>query len=328
MLELTSSLSDVEDCTNEVEEISGSFDRLDHLVRALRSTSDPNEVLVVPLTFYGDASWNQADVGPPVMVASGFLTSEKLWGDFEKKWTAMLKHFGVRYFRMAEFAHRKGQFKGWEDRESDRKEFIRRAVAIISEFAWASFGAGLLTDDWELCNRQYLFKEEGFYPYPLCSWTCIDQVRLWCLGRNRLRKQYPFKDVVFFFERGDPNQGHLDKLAYRDFDKVLHFEDKIPKDGAPPIGAFQAADFAAWHVRNVIGNFEAGNLERFRVDFELLFSRVEWKDHHADFSMKLPSERPQNRLYTITNDDPLLSDQPSLVRFCEDYYHRKIPRRA
>ena len=180
-------------------------------------------------------------------------------------------------------------------------------------------------DDWKSCNQQYMMEEEGFFPYPLCSWTCIDHTRLWCLGKNRFRKTYPFKDVAFFFERGDPEQGHLEKLARRDFNKVARFEDKIPKHAALPIGAFQAADFAAWHVRNVMGKFEAGNLERFRYDFESLFSRVEWQDHHADFSMKRPSERPQSRLYRITNDDASRSEEPSLIRFCKDY--GKIPRR-
>jgi hypothetical protein len=77
----------------------------------------------------------------------------------------MLARFGVRYFRMTEFVYFKGPFKGWENRETDRRELIQRAVAIIAGFAWASFGAGLLMDDWNLCNQQYMMEEEGFSPY-------------------------------------------------------------------------------------------------------------------------------------------------------------------
>jgi hypothetical protein len=301
------------------------YSRLGHLVSALRPSLDPRQVLVVPLTFYGDASWNEADAGPPVMVVSGFLTSAKLWSDFEKKWAAMLVRFGVKYFRMTDFAHFQGPFEGWREREDDRKALIQSATAIIAEFAWASFAAGVLMDDWGLCNQQYMMAEEGFFPYPLGGWSCIDHVRRWCQGKNMRQLKYPLKDVLFFFEDGDPDKGHLERLAKRDFAKIVHFEDKIPRDGAPPIGAFQAADFAAWHVRNVMGKFEAGKLDRFRVDFELLFTRVEWQDHHADFSMKLPSERPRNKLYTITNDDARWNEAPSLIRFCQDY--GKIPPR-
>jgi len=279
----------------------------------------------VPLTFYGDASWNEADVGPPVMVVSGFLTSAKRWCGFEKKWSKMLARFEIPYFRMTDFAQCTGPFKGWREREPDRRALIQSATAIISEFAWASFGAGLLTEDWKLCNQQYMMEEEGFFPYPLCGWTCIDHVRLWCNGQNRARKPYPFKDVVFFFERGDPHQGHLERLAYEDRGKIVHFEDKIPKDGAPPIGAFQAADFAAWHVRNVMGKFEAGKLDRFRTDFELLFANVEWQNHHADFSMTRAEDRPKHPLYRVTNDDASRNQEPSLIRFCQDY--GKIPKR-
>ena len=180
-------------------------------------------------------------------------------------------------------------------------------------------------DDWKFCNQRYKMEEEGFFPYPLCGWACIDHVRRWCGGRNRWNKVFPFKDVVFFFERGDPDQGHLERLAYRDFGKVVHCEDAIPKDESPPLGAFQAADFAAWHVRNVMGRFEAGKLDRFRVDFRRLFSRIDWKDHHAHFSMKLTSERPQNQLFRITNEDAAVNEEPSLVRFCQDY--GKLPVR-
>jgi hypothetical protein len=94
-------------------------------------------VLVVPLTFYGDGSWNKADTGPPIMVVAGFISSEKVWSDFENEWNRMLKHFGVSYFRMVEFAHFKGPYKGWEKREGDRRALIRRASAIIAKFTAA-----------------------------------------------------------------------------------------------------------------------------------------------------------------------------------------------
>ena len=277
------------------------------------------------LAFYGDASWNEADVGPPVMVVAGFLATLKQWSDFEKQWTSMLARFGVRYFRMTDFAHFRGPFKDWRVPEADRRALLQGAIAIISKFTWASFGAGVLLEDWELCNRQYRMEEEGFLPYPLCAWACIDHVRLWCIGKNRSRRPYPFEDVAFVFEYGDPEQGHLKRLAKRDFNKILCFGNKLPMDGGAPIGAFQAADFAAWHIRNVMGKFEAGKLDRFRHDFELLFSKVDWKDHHADFSMKRPVERPTSNLYRVTNDDARWNEEPSLIRFCQDYGN--IPHR-
>jgi hypothetical protein len=87
------------------------YSRLGHLADALRPTTDSGDLLVVPLTFYGDASFNEADVGPPSMVVAGFLTSAKLWKEFEKRWAKMLARFDIAYFRMVDLAHFKGPFK-------------------------------------------------------------------------------------------------------------------------------------------------------------------------------------------------------------------------
>jgi len=247
-----------------------------------------------------------------------------LWIGFEKQWAKMLLRFGVPYFHMVEFAHFKGPFKGWQKREEDRRALIREAVSIIKEFTWGSFAAAVLVEDWTKCNQLYQMEEGGFFPYPLCGWTCIDHVRRWCLGENLRHTKYPFSNVLFFFERGDPDHGHLSRLAERDFKKLLEFQDKIPIDGSPPIGAYQAADFAAWHVRNAMGKFESGKLERFREDFELLFSSMEWQQHHADFSMTRIADRPQSPFIRITNDDPRWDEEPSLIRFCQDV---NIPKR-
>jgi len=93
-----------------------------------------------------------------------------------------------------------------------------------------------------------------------------------------------------------------------------------------PLGALQAADFAVWHVRNIIRKKHAGELKEYRRDFELLFSRVPAYPHHVHFSMDVYPRRSLNdrpELASIRNEDDQ-SEEASLVRFCQE---RRIPLR-
>jgi len=268
------------------------------------------------LTFYGDASSNEADAGTPIMVVSGFISSAKLWSEFERRWAKVLERYGIAYFRMSEFAGCRGQFEGWRERESDRREFLRRAIDIIRDIAWGSFAAGVLKDDWNLCNQDYELEERSFMPYPLCAWACVDLVRRWSRG-ERGNRPYRFEEIMFVLEEGDADQAAFVSLAKKDFETIVRPEPKIPKNGTPPIGALQAADFAAWHVRNALNRYDMGTLERFREDFEMLFEAVPYRDH-AHFGMKPIAVMPKNKLVRMSTQNKADEAVSSLVRFCQD----------
>lgn len=295
---------------------SASYSRLRHLANAIYGPHDAGSLIVVALTAYFDGSWN--DDEPSVMAVGGFISSEKRWLWFEKEWAKLLARFDLKYFRMEEFAHFHEQFKGWENREDDRQEFIRCATEIIGKTAWQSVSAAVLNDDWKFANEGYQLAENRFHPYPLCGWACIQHVRIWCREQKR---PYPVGQVIYAFEKGDPNQDELRKLADEDFGIEIQTIDKVPKDlNVKPIGALQAADFASWHIHNIVRRHHEGVLERYRKDFELLFSRVPTYPHHVHFSMevhprRLPEDEPE--LASIRNESD--SDEASLVRFCQDH---------
>jgi hypothetical protein len=304
-----------------------TYSRLRHLVNATYGPHDPREVPVVALTAYFDGSWTDKPNKPPwVMAVGGFIASEERWLWFEDKWAKLLTHFGLKYFQMREFTSCIGQFAGWKEREPDRREFIRRATRLISKTAWQSVAAAVLKNDWDFCNEGYALDENRLSPYPLCGLACIQHVQVWCLNRKR---PYPLEQVLYFFEKDDPNQDDLRKRAETDYKIEIQTPKAIPDDPkVRPLGALQAADFAVWHFRNIVRKKETGELDElddYRKDFKLLFSRVPTYPHHVHFSMKIYPHRSSDdkpELASIRNESD--SDEASLVRFCQD---NKVPLR-
>jgi hypothetical protein len=284
-----------------------------HLINAVRGPHNPEDLLVVPLSAYFDESWTDGTV----LVVSGFLSSEQLWLKFEKKWNKLLADSGLKFFRMVDFAQSKGEFKDWKGKEDKRKKFLEKAIEIIAKHTWASFAAGVILKDWDEGNRLFKLKEQKLRPYSLCGWACVDHIYKWCAAQTR---PYPWNQVLLIFEDGAPKQGDLDDRVKLDFNTKIQFVEKIPKNGNTPLGALQAADFSAWHLRNVFLKYEAGELQEFRRDFEALFSRVQFRGNHAYFSMSLPTNK--SSLMRITDESN--SGEVSLTRFCKDY---GIPRR-
>jgi hypothetical protein len=309
-------------CSNIEHEQNYSW--LRHLVNALYGPHDPREVPVVALTAYFDGSRTDKPNPPPwVMAVGGFISSEGRWLWFEKRWSKLLAHFGLRYFQMREFTTFTGQFEGWREREPDRQEFIRRATNLIARTAWQSFAAAVLIDDWDFCNEGYALNENGLYPYPLCGLACIEHVQIWCQNRKR---PYPLEQVIYVFEKDDPNQDDLRKNARTDFGIEIQTPKALPDDpNVRPLGALQAADFAVWHYRNVVRKQEADELNDYREDFKLLFSRVPTYPHHVHFSMAVhphrsPTDEPE--LASLRNESD--SDEASMVRYCQG---KKVPMR-
>lgn len=282
-------------------------------------------VQVVALTAYFDGSFTDKPNDPPwIMTVGGFLSSEKRWLWFEDRWSKLLAKYGLKYFQMKEFTTFKGQFGGWREREQDRREFIRKAADIIARTASQSFAASLLIEDWNMANEGYTLDDNGYYPYPICGLACIQHVRVWC--RNRPHP-YPIDQVMYVFEKGDPKQADLRRLADKEFGVEIQTPKAIPDDPTQrPLGALQAADFASWHARNIALKKESGELDKYREDFKLLFSRVPTYPHHAHFSMKVYPHRSADdppELASIRNEEDD-SDEASLVRFCQ---RRRIPLR-
>jgi hypothetical protein len=70
---------------------------------------------------YLDDSGKLDDPNTEVIVVAGCIAKVEDWEKFDPEWLRVLKDFGVREFHLKDLAHRKGDFKGWD--ESRRKAF-------------------------------------------------------------------------------------------------------------------------------------------------------------------------------------------------------------
>jgi len=239
---------------------------------------------VVALTAYFDAS-GHPDQGKQLVVC-GWLSFEPRWRQFERAWQKALNTAEVQTFHMKDFAASRGEFSGWKYKEKKRAKFLERLVSITVEHVAWSFAAVVVLDDWRKANARYMLEEQKLKPYPLCGHTCVDLVRIWCDEHG-----YDKDHVVYWFERGDKDQGMLRDRVFQDFGVEVHFEGKqmLP---------LQAADFAAWEELKIMGE-NPKRLSDVRRSFGGLFGRVSYTHQH--FSLTPTSHRP-----------------PSLVRYCQD----------
>lgn len=71
-------------------------------------------------------------------VVAGFVSNVSQWEAFTEKWVDVLKQAGLDYFHMVDFAHNKGQFKGWT--EQRRRDLLNDLLPIIQEHTFWSVG--------------------------------------------------------------------------------------------------------------------------------------------------------------------------------------------
>ena len=257
------------------------------------------------------------------LVVSGFVSTVEKWKQFEGAWHKLLKNAGISYFRMLEFTSCTGEFAQWKmangkPDEDRRRPFLQRLIDVVVKYSEQSIATGVLLKDWRRCNRYYRLAEENFQPYSLCGWTCIENVYQWCDENGHRRDQ-----LLFFFEDGDHDKGHLETRVKQDFGIRLNFGGKVPKPNEPAMLPLQAADFAAWHVRRVLDEAALGTRPRRRYDFEELFSRVPYESYHRHYSMT-PGIRtaptPGKRFSPLK----ISSGIPSLIRFSVEH---RVPAR-
>lgn len=55
---------------------------------------------------------------------AGFIAPADKWESFESKWKKVLKDFKIDYFHMREYAHSRGIFEGWKDKEYKRRKLL------------------------------------------------------------------------------------------------------------------------------------------------------------------------------------------------------------
>lgn len=247
------------------------YSAFEHLRRAL-FRGDNDLIAMLALTLYCDASGKEDST---IMSVGGFVGEVDAWNHFNIEWNAVLAEFGLKYFRMSEFAHSVGQFAhGWKGHEKKRRTFLQRLLSIILAHTKFWVGVCLLLSDYQRVDKDWQLHEWA-HPYPLCAKGAVDAAMKWY---NAHDYKCP---IEYVFEEGDDHPGQLVELVRKETGKSLNFRKKLE---ASPL---QAADFAAYETmkayRRLSGEMDL-LFEGFRKSFlsigtmPVIFGQFEEKD--------------------------------------------------
>jgi hypothetical protein len=232
-----------------------------------------------------DASGNESKQEP--LAVAGYIASREQWLLFERDWNETLKQVGLRYFHMSEFINRSGQFKGWS--RTKRSRLFDSLTTLIRVRVRKAFGCVVLCDAFDLVDRQYFLTENLGHAFPMAAMTVLGGVFAWAAQIGHTQP------ILSVFEEGDHHKGELQKLAKKYIPEELLRPRFQPKRLAP----LQAADMAAWDLRNVVTKVQ----EIAKVDI--------W-------------DKSYQRLHGIPNDYKLRGEN-ELIGLCRDL---KIPQRS
>jgi hypothetical protein len=191
-------------------------------------------VALAGLTFYGDASGKDETEG---LAVGGFVGTVESWKEFEHEWKAVLDAYGLKYFRMSEFAQSTGQFKGWKDQEQRRIALLDALIGLLKSRALHWFGACVLSSDYDCVDADYQLHEFAT-KYALCATTLTEIVSTWRENQHRT------ESLEFVFEEGDLGAGQLSDFVFANTGYRPLFRQKA-------VCPLQAADFAAYEVRKI-----------------------------------------------------------------------------
>ncbi|MGP0072180.1 MAG: DUF3800 domain-containing protein [Bryobacteraceae bacterium] len=188
--------------------------------------------------------------GSPIMCVAGYMFSAEQSKHFYQEWDAVLKEYGLPYFRMSECAHGTGVFG---DKRERCDEIARRMIGIIKRRAERGIAACLSEKEF-LEAIPHRFQSYSGGAYGLCIRWCFDIVADWV-------KKTGFEGPIsYFFESGHKHQrlashridGLLDlpetRESYRYAGHAFSAKEPTPMQPVAFL-PLQAADLLAWQFR-------------------------------------------------------------------------------
>jgi hypothetical protein len=185
------------------------------------------------------------DAANPFLIVGGFAADPEQWGRFNEELARLDREFESLPFHAKVFEkarHGHGFYSAWP--KEKRKEYLNRFLGIITRRTFKSFGTLLDKAVYERTIRPRKAFQEYFYsPF---AFAAVNTIHAVCEWRNTF---YPTETLRFVFDRGNKNEGQLQKIAKRAF---MGFAEKNVADISmgddeelPPL---RAADFLAYEL--------------------------------------------------------------------------------
>jgi hypothetical protein len=88
--------------------------------------------------FIDESGTNPSD---DVFVLAGFISTPEKWEELSSAWHGLMRDWEIRYFHMADFESRHGQFSNWD--EESRRVRLQSLLTLIQDYAVASVSVAL-----------------------------------------------------------------------------------------------------------------------------------------------------------------------------------------
>ena len=189
---------------------------------------------------YFDESYESGTASGRLLCVAGYVFLKSKARTFETKWAALLRRYGLPYFRMSSCAHGASPFDRLD--KNDRVKAEKEAIALIRESA--AYGLAVTVDEAEF-DSLAVANERIATAYEFCVWICLLATRIW------VEKHRPLAQIAYFFESGHADQPRANMVMKRIFDHPTLRETYrysghafVPKETSLPT---QAAEMLAWH---------------------------------------------------------------------------------
>jgi len=110
---------------------------------------------------------------------AGFVSSESRWRKFVREWSVALREYSISEFKMSDFEHDIGEFRGWKQRDPQgRVAFISRLAAIICSRVRLGVSVSVPISEYRriivpsLSPGDDLFKQH----YVFCMHACLEWI--------------------------------------------------------------------------------------------------------------------------------------------------------
>jgi hypothetical protein len=192
---------------------------------------------------WGYFDYSKDEVGKNFITLAGIVSSEALWPEFEEKWAAVLRSYGVSAFHAADAFAREEKFTGWTDEQ-------------VMQCVWALYGV-----IWEAAGRQFVIKactvklddyRKAKAEIPTLreeQALCVD----YCCGTG-LPDEHgspggAHSRVIFYFDQNERFRHYIKRVWDKERKSRSGWTTQV-KDilevSAQDIPALQAADVIAW----------------------------------------------------------------------------------
>ncbi len=229
--------------------------------------------LIVPMQAWIDDSGTN---DPPVFVLAGFIARAEQWAAFTDAWNEVLAEGRpIRYFKMKEAFHLRGEFEGWSKPERDAKLAL---LAIITSMCLPGQIAALVRhDDYKAIYTGAVARTMDD-PYVFLMDETILATHYWMKERGL------HEPVEFIFDR------QLKKEAFITA-KFAKLQEEMPDELRPMIRGtplfkddldnppLQAADLLAWHVRRAYVDLKAGGTITLTAALPFIFQKDRRRFH-------------------------------------------------